>query len=95
MRPEALRKVDRDKAEAIAIQALGYLAGRPEELGRFLTVAGLGPTDLRRAASDPEFLAGVTAFFMDNEPLLLAFAADAGLEPVTVAAAAEELGSRS
>jgi hypothetical protein len=93
MRGEARRKVGRDGAEAIAIEALGYLAGRPEELSRFLALAGLGPTNLRQAASDPAFLAGVVGFLMQDEPLLLAFAADAGLAPAAVAEAGQILGS--
>ena len=91
MRAEARRRVGRDEAETIAVQALGYLAGRPEELSRFIALAGLGPTNLRRAASDPSFLGGVVAFLLQDEPLLLAFAADAGLAPATVAEAGHAL----
>jgi hypothetical protein len=92
MREQAPRTRGRDEAEAIAIQALGYLADRPEDLGRFLALAGLGPANLRQAAADPAFLAGVLAFLMQDESLLLAFAGDAGLSPAAVARAARTLG---
>ncbi len=48
-----------DEAEVLAIQALSFLAGEPEELGRFLALVGIGPGSLRAAAADPRFLAGV------------------------------------
>ena len=92
MQERARSKLGRDEAESIAIQALGYLADRPEERGRFLALAGLGPENLRAAASDPAFLAGVICFLLEDEPLLLAFAADAGLPPASVAAAGSALG---
>ena len=93
MRERARQTVGRDEAETIAVEALGYLAGRPEELSRFLALAGLGPTNLRQAASDPGFLAGVLGFLLQDEPLLLAFAAEAGLSPATVAEAGRALGA--
>ena len=43
-------------AEAIAINVLKFLAGRPEELGRFLTLSGIDPADLRELAADTQFL---------------------------------------
>ena len=49
----------RDAAEMLAIEALAFLAGEPEELGRFLALAGIGAETLRSAAADPGFLAGV------------------------------------
>lgn len=76
-----------DEAEAIAIKGLEFLAGDPEQLGRFLAVTGIGPRDLRAAAAEPGFLAGVIEFFMADETLLLAFATNAGIRPTLFAAA--------
>lgn len=71
----------RKSAETLAIEALGFIAGEPEWLARFLAVSGIGPATLRRAAADPAFLAGVLDFLRGDEPLLLAFAAHAGVPP--------------
>ena len=46
-------------AEELAIAALGFIAGEPEQLGRFLAMTGIGPDSLREAARAPRFLAGV------------------------------------
>ena len=49
----------REFGENLAIQALGFLAQDPERLGRFLSLAGIGPGMIRQAAADPAFLSGV------------------------------------
>jgi hypothetical protein len=74
-----------EDAERIAILALGHLANDPEQLSRFLALSGMAPSDLRSAAGDPAFLAGVLEHFTNHEPSLLAFAEAAGLEPQAVA----------
>lgn len=74
-------------AENLAIRALAFLAGEPEELGRFLALVGLGPETIRTAAADPGFLAGVLEYFMENEPLLLVFCAREAVRPTLFAAA--------
>ena len=81
----------REAAEAIAIQALGYLAGDPERLGRFLALSGLEGTDIRAAAAQPGFLAGVLDHVAGDEALLTAFAGEAGIGPAEVARAHAEL----
>ena len=72
---------DRGQAEALAVAGLSFLAGEPERLGRFLALSGLGPHQLRTAAAEPEFLAGVLEHIAADEQLLLAFAVHASLEP--------------
>jgi len=79
-------------AETIAIRALGYIAADPERLGRFLSLTGIGPATLRQAASEPAFLAQVLDFIVQDDSTLLAFAANAGLAPASVAAARLRLG---
>jgi hypothetical protein len=77
--------------EAVAIQALGFLASDAERLGRFLAVTGLGPENLRAAAREPAFLASVLHYIASDQKLLLAFAAAGGLPPERVAAAHAKL----
>ncbi|MEO6947009.1 MAG: DUF3572 family protein, partial [Nitrobacter sp.] len=43
----------REVAEIVAIQALSFVAGDTERLGRFLAETGIGPETLRASASDP------------------------------------------
>ncbi|HEY0566599.1 MAG TPA: DUF3572 domain-containing protein [Xanthobacteraceae bacterium] len=78
-------------AEQFAIQALGFLAGDPEELGRFLALTGIEPTEIRTAAQQPGFLAGVLDYICAHEPLLLAFARDGGFDPSDIARAREAI----
>jgi hypothetical protein len=78
-------KVDRqarqDAAAALAIAALGYLAGEPEHLERFLALTGISPGEIRTAAGQPGFLAGVLDYVAGNESLLRAVAGHAGVAP--------------
>ena len=77
-----------DQAEQIAGTVLGWLAGEPEMLGRFLALSGVQPQQLRTAVQDPQFLAGMIDFLMSHEPTLLAFCEATGTKPEDVAAAA-------
>ena len=74
----------RESAEKLAISALGFLAEDPERLGQFLSVTGIGPDMIRRAAADPSFLAGVLDHVAADEPLLMAVAEHAGVRPQDV-----------
>ena len=78
-------------AQAVAIDALGFLAADPERLSRFLALSGLGPHNLRQAATSPGFLAAVLDYLAADEPLLLAFAAAHGFDPVAVIRARDRL----
>jgi Protein of unknown function (DUF3572) len=66
------------QAELLAIAGLHYLADDGERLGRFLTLTGIGPADLRAAAGEPHLLAAVLEYLLGDEPLLLAFCANGG-----------------
>ena len=68
-------------AEAVAIQALTFIASDPERLGRFLAVTGIGPAEIRAASAEPGFMTGVLEYLISDETLLTTFAAEAGLRP--------------
>ena len=70
--------MNRDAAESLAVEALGWLAGEPDALGAFLAAAGAGPAELRARAQEPEFLGFVLDFLLQDEPLLIAFCDAAG-----------------
>ncbi|MDB5532512.1 MAG: hypothetical protein JWO28_827 [Hyphomicrobiales bacterium] len=77
-------EINREAAEALAIEALSFLASDPERLERFLSLSGLDPATIRLAASDPGFLAAVLEYFTSDESLLLAFSANTGRDPADV-----------
>lgn len=80
-----------EAAEAVATQALAYIAGDPARLGQFLAESGLGPENIRAAASDPSFLPAVLDFILAHETELLDFAAHIGIDPRHVGAARRAL----
>jgi hypothetical protein len=76
-----------EDAAALAISALGYLAEDGPRLGRFMTLTGMGPDELRAAADEPETLLAILDHLMSDESLLLVFTASKGLKPEGVAPA--------
>jgi hypothetical protein len=88
---KALLSTDRSKGESMAISALTSLAQDADRIERFLSVTGLGPGTLRAAAADPGFHGSVLGYLAANEPLLVQFAAEAGVDPGEVVRALERL----
>jgi hypothetical protein len=74
-------------AEVLAIQALGFIAQDDERFGRFLALTGMGPAEIRTAAHERHFLAGVLDYVTGDEELLVAFATHAEVDPATIAIA--------
>jgi len=85
----------RQHAELLAIQALAFLAADQGRLDRFLMASGIAPQQLRRAADEPEFLAGILDHLGAEEALLLAFAQHAGIDPSDVLRARRALPGAS
>ena len=81
-----------EAAEGLAIQALTFIAGDTERLGRFLAVTGIGPAEIRAAAREPRFLAGVLDYLASDERLAAEFSAEAGFGPSDIAKAYAALG---
>ncbi|MBL8791815.1 MAG: DUF3572 domain-containing protein [Rhizobiales bacterium] len=75
----------------LALKLLGFLASDPDLIGRFMALTGLSPNDLRQSLADPAFQAGVLDFALQDESLLLAFAANAGIRPESVMRARSRL----
>ncbi|MGZ5880937.1 MAG: DUF3572 domain-containing protein [Xanthobacteraceae bacterium] len=91
LRRSPSRKERQAAAEELAIAALGFIAGEPEQLGRFLAMTGIGPDSLRDAAREPRFLAGVLDHVAADEARLLAFAAANEVDPEAVMRARDVL----
>jgi Protein of unknown function (DUF3572) len=74
----------REKAEILALEGLGWLAGQEEGLRRFLDQSGIDATGLRAAAGRLETGMAVLDFLLANEDLLLAFCESAEVEPAAL-----------
>ena len=70
-----------EDARALAIAALGQLAGEQEKLLGFLAISGIEPQNLRAAATAPAFLLGVLDYVCNDETLLREIAANIGRSP--------------
>jgi len=71
--------VTEDRAEAVAIAVLGWLAGEDEVLSVFLGSTGASAEDLRAQAGDPAFLASVLEFVTMDDDWVRAACDGAGL----------------
>ena len=81
----------RENAEALSIQALGFIASDPELLPRFLAITGIEAGAIREAAREPGFLAGVLQFIAAHEPTLMRFSEETGIPPQQVSIALRAL----
>ena len=83
----------RDEAEGIALRGLAFVLSDDGRAERFLAMSGLDQAALIEAAqrADGAVLGGVLDFLLDWEPDLMAFCAEAGLEPDVPARARREL----
>ncbi len=77
-----------DEAEALALMALTFLAEEPMRLGRFLSLTGISPEELREAADAPPTLVAILDHLMGDESLLLMFAAEKGIAAETLSGGA-------
>ena len=89
---KAARSLTEEAAEGLAIQALTFIAGDGERLGRFLATTGIGPAQIRSAARQPGFLVGVLEYLAGDERLLQEFASTAGFDPADIGKALAALG---
>jgi hypothetical protein len=85
MTPRARKhRMDLEAAEAIGLTALAFVAEDSARLGRFLSLTGISPGQLRDEASAPHTLAAVLAHLAEDESLLLVFAASAACAPEAI-----------
>lgn len=95
MQTRGTKRLNRGDAEALAVAALSFLAADPDRIGGFLAETGIGPEDIRSAASNPGFLAGILDYLIGNEAELVAFAAEQQMDPVAIVAARDLLPGAS
>lgn len=80
-----------ETAQELAVRCVVFLALDANRAKRFAAESGLSSTNLRDAAETPEFLQGVLDYFMRDESLLLAFAANCSVDPTDLSRARESL----
>jgi hypothetical protein len=80
-----------ESAEILALQALGWLLGQPDELGGFLNASGASPGDLGRLARDPHFLAALVDYLLETDDRVLACTRALDLPPTALGEARQGL----
>lgn len=80
-----------EKAEILALEALGWLAGEEDGLSRFLTQSGIDSDALRAGAGSSEMGVAVLEFLLGHEELLLRFCESTNLDSKTIHAALRAL----
>jgi hypothetical protein len=68
-----------ERAETIALQALGWLAADQDLCDTFLGATGASPDDLRQRAAESAFLASVLGFLTMNDDWIIGFCDNVGL----------------
>lgn len=79
------------EAEAIALNVLGFLIRDETRQERFMTLSGMDPSTLRNNASDPDFLAGILDYLLQDETLIYLFASEHNVTPEVPAQARRAL----
>ncbi len=87
--------MQRDEADAIALQGLAFLAEEQVRMARFLAVTGTDPADLRARVGTQELNCAVLEHLAGDESLLLVFAASTGIAPDRIAPAIAALQAQA
>jgi Protein of unknown function (DUF3572) len=69
------------EANDIALNLIAFIASDEERMERFCALSGLGESELKQQLSDPAFLGFVFDYALQDEQLLLAFAAEHDIKP--------------
>ena len=78
-------------ADALALQALGWVLTDEDRAARLLALTGLTPDILRERLTDRAVLAAVLDFLSNHEPDLLLAADALGVDPQVLLSAREHL----
>ena len=69
----AMALMNTERAEVLALEGLGWLAGQDDGIQRFLTQSGIDAKTLREAAGSPGMNVALLDFLLGHEDLLLLF----------------------
>ena len=84
MAAKGKRIANRDEAEALAIHAVGFLAGQEDGLERFSSLTGIGIDEIRTRIADGDFLGAVLDYVLYDDKLVGEIAAAADMPPEAV-----------
>jgi len=73
--------MEKEQAETLALQVLGWLLGNGDLADVFLGASGADAQTLRENATNPEFLAAVLDFALMDDAWVLAAAEHIGIAP--------------
>jgi hypothetical protein len=69
------------EASDIALNLLTFVVSDEERFERFCALSGLIESEVKERLTDPSFLGFVFDYAMQDEPMLLAFAAEHDIKP--------------
>lgn len=76
---------------AVAFRFMAFLAADESRLERFCALSGMLENGLREALPNPEFQGFLLDYALQDESLLLAFAAEQDIDPAAIATARRKL----
>jgi len=79
--PAEMALMTPERAEVLALDGLGWLAGQDDGIQRFLTQSGIDAASLRDAADSREMGVAVLDFLLGHEDLLLPFCENLSIKP--------------
>jgi Protein of unknown function (DUF3572) len=84
-----------ERADVLALEGLGWLAGQEDGIQRFLDQSGIDAATLRDAAGSREMGVAVLDFLLGHEDLLLPFCESLSLSPKQMHLARYALGGEA
>ena len=72
--------MDREKAEVVALEILGFIASDEYLMRGLITQSGLSLNDIRESATDPMFLGQIIDYFMTNDQAVQRFIESMGYQ---------------
>ncbi len=69
---------EQDTAEALALEALGWIVSDDGLIAEFLAATGLSGPDLLKRAGDPELMAATVDFLLADDTRVIGFCAATG-----------------
>jgi hypothetical protein len=88
-------RLDREAAEAIALQGLSFLLEEPARAARFLRLTGIQPDEIRARVGSVELMLAVLEHLSADESLLLVFSAASSVAPQDIGRAMALLEGRN
>ena len=83
--------MDQERAEAMAVQALGWMANDPEIMGQFLGWSGASVEDLRGIGASPTLMIAIVDFILLQDEWVIDASHEIGIPPEKFAAIKQAL----